>query len=273
MKNWYEKIGTKKTKVDKNFSKHRIKPNSMILTIGGTGTGKSNALVDFLDKKRDAFHDIIIFSGSTTDEPLYNFLEKKIDGLTLINDINDVPELKEFDEEDKDEEKLIVFDDFINLSKKEMKKINEYLTAGRKFGFTCWLNAQNYVSVPKTITRNCHYFLLFKLNDNSTLQNIIRNHNVDNTDKEVFKNFYVEATKEPMNFMMLDLKTDDPKDRLRINFGTGLRPRSTGHTAVSEANVRGSSAKSGLVKKMLYTPQFDLSRLRHPSQHLLQNFL
>jgi len=269
MKNWYEKIGTKKTKLDKNYAKHRIKPNSMILTIGGTGTGKSNALVDFLDKKRDAFHNIIIFSGSTTDEPLYNFLANKIDGLTLINDIAEVPELKEFDEDDKDDEKLIVFDDFINLSKKEMKKINEYLTAGRKFGFTCWLNAQNYVSVPKTITRNCHYFLLFKLNDNSTLNNIIRNHNVDNTDKEVFKNFYVEATKEPMNFMMLDLKTDDPKDRLRINFGkAGLSPRTTKSEAKS-----GGSAKSGLVKKMLYTPKFDLSRIRHPSDHLLQNFL
>lgn len=267
MKNWYEKIGTKKTKLDKNYAKHRIKPNSMILTIGGTGTGKSNALVDFLDKKRDSFHNIIIFSGSTTDEPLYNFLANKIEGLTLLNDIAEVPELKEFDEDDKDDEKLIVFDDFINLNKKEMKKINEYLTAGRKFGFTVWLNAQNYVSVPKTITRNCHYFLLFKLNDNSTIQNIIRNHNVDNIDKQHFKDFYVECTQQPMNFMMVDLKTDDPSDRLRLNFGAEL-PRTTknGHTAVR----CGGSAKSGFVKKMLYSPQFDLGRVKNPSANLLQ---
>jgi hypothetical protein len=141
-----------------------------------------------------------------------------------------------------------------------MKKINEYLTAGRKFGFTVWLNAQNYVSVPKTITRNCHYFLLFKLNDNSTIQNIIRNHNVDNIDKEHFKNFYVECTQQPMNFMMVDLKTEDPSDRLRLNFGS--TPRTT--------KVSGSSAKSGFVKKMLYSPQFDLSLVKQPSLNLQQ---
>ena len=49
-----------------------------------------------------------------------------------------------------------------------MKKIKEYFTAGRKFGFTCWAMAQNYREVPKTIARNINYFILFKLNDNTT---------------------------------------------------------------------------------------------------------
>jgi hypothetical protein len=51
--------------------------------------------------------------------------------------------------EDKDKEKLIIFDDFISLKSKDLVKIQEYLTAGRKFGFTVFLLAQNYVSVPK----------------------------------------------------------------------------------------------------------------------------
>jgi hypothetical protein len=54
----------------------------------------------------------------------------------LFNDIDEVPSLSAF-EDDKGHEKLIVFDDFINLKDKEMKKIKEYLTSGRKFGFTC----------------------------------------------------------------------------------------------------------------------------------------
>ena len=44
----------------------------MILCIGGTGSGKTNALLNFLSRKNNAFYDIIIFSGSSTDEPLYN---------------------------------------------------------------------------------------------------------------------------------------------------------------------------------------------------------
>jgi hypothetical protein len=43
----------------------------MIASIGMTGCGKTNALMNFLDKKRDAFHDIIIFTGSTTEEAFF----------------------------------------------------------------------------------------------------------------------------------------------------------------------------------------------------------
>ena len=89
IKNWYEFIGnhSKKQRLDKNYKKHHIQPNSMVLCIGGTGSGKTNSLVDFISKKNDAFYKIIIFSGSSTDEPLYNFLQEKIPQLELYNDI------------------------------------------------------------------------------------------------------------------------------------------------------------------------------------------
>lgn len=257
MKNFYDEIKTKKQKRDKNFNKHHIEPNSMMCCIGGTGTGKSNSLVNFIDKKRDAFHDIIIFSGSTIDEPLYKFLEDKIDGLQLTNNIDEVPDLQEWSDEDNDKEKLIVFDDFINLPKKALKKIQDYLIAGRKKGFTCFLCSQNYREIPKTITRNCHYFLVFKLNDNSTLNNIIRNHNIDDLDTNEWKEFYNECTKEPLNFMMVDLKTQDKNNRLRKNF-----------------EVKGSSAKSGWVKKMIKDKKFDITKIKNvnPNTYKLSEF-
>ena len=61
--NWYDKIDkqfTRKPKRDKIFSKHLIEPCSMISCIGGTGSGKSNALVNFLSLKNDAFHKILL---------------------------------------------------------------------------------------------------------------------------------------------------------------------------------------------------------------------
>jgi len=160
VKNWYESLSKdlkRETKLDKNYKKHYIQPNSMICCIGGTGCGKTTSLVEFLSRKNESFYDIIIFSGSTTDEPLYSMLKQKMPEIKLMNDIAELPELKEFDNDDKDQEKLIVFDDFINLKKPELKKINEYLTGGRKFGFTVWCMAQDYKSVPKIITRNLHY--------------------------------------------------------------------------------------------------------------------
>jgi len=218
--NWYEKLGTKirfDQKLDKNFKKHHILPNSMICCIGGTGSGKTNALIDYLSRKQEAFYDIIIFSGSTTDEPLYKFLEEKIPELKMFNDINELPSLSEFDDDDKNLERLIIFDDFINLKKPEMKKINEYLTAGRKFGFTVWCMAQSYTAVPKIITRNLHYIIMFKLNDNVSITNIIRNHNIHGVDKDKFKELYMDATSEPRQFLMIDMK-GGPEKHLRKNF-------------------------------------------------------
>ena len=220
VKNMYELLPKnlkRESKLDKNYKKHYIQPNSMICCIGGTGSGKTNALVNWLERKNEAFYNIIIFTGSTTDEPLYSMLKQKMPEIQLYNDINELPELKEFDDDDKDKEKLIIFDDFINLKKPEMKKINEYLTGGRKLGFSCFVMGQNYVQIPKTITRNCQYFIVFKLNDNTSINNIIRNHNVDGTNKEEFKNMYLEATKQPRDFFLLDLK-GKPDTRFRHNF-------------------------------------------------------
>ena len=218
--NWYEKLKDELTppaKLDKNFNKHHILPNSMVLAIGGTGTGKTNSLMSFLAFKNDSFYKIILYTGSTGEEPLYQYLKQKIPELEIYTDINEVPDLKEFDDEYKDKEKLIIFDDFINLSKKQMNKINEYLTAGRKFGFTVFLLAQNYVSVPKIITRNINYFIIFKLNDNVSINNIIKNHNVDDVDKDKFKDAYKYSTAEKLNFFLIDLKGPKEK-RFRHNF-------------------------------------------------------
>ena len=50
----------------------------MILCIGGTGSRKTNALLNFLSRKNNSFYDIIIFSGSSVDEPSYNLLQNKM---------------------------------------------------------------------------------------------------------------------------------------------------------------------------------------------------
>ena len=63
IKNYYDLLdkGLKReNKFDKNYKKHYIQPNSMICCIGGTGSGKTNALIDFLTRKNEAFYDIII---------------------------------------------------------------------------------------------------------------------------------------------------------------------------------------------------------------------
>ena len=213
--NFYEKLNIKGNKLPKNFAKHYIQHNSMILCLAGTGAGKTNALLNYINRSSGEFVDIIIFSGSTTQEPLYELLEEH--GVTLYNDIDELPDLTEF-EDDKDKKKLIVFDDFINIENKKLKKIYSYLISGRKFGFTCWLMAQNYSSVPKVIVRNIQYIIMFKLNDNISLNNIIRNHNISDVDPSIIKSALNLCTQTPPNFFMIDIKTINKKERFRKNF-------------------------------------------------------
>ena len=217
--NFYEKLPKhlKKDTVDKTFKNHHILPKSMICAIGGTGTGKSNFVMNMIQRMPEKFYKIIIFNPVSTDEPLLNLLQEKIPETDLINDINELPSLSEF-EEDKEEEKLLIVDDFINMNKKDFKKINEYFTGGRKSGFTVVALCQNYTSVPKVITRNCQYFILFRLNDNTTLNNIIRNHNIHDVEKDLFKSLYDKSTTDPLSFFMIDLKGKDKNTHLRKNF-------------------------------------------------------
>ena len=97
------------------------------------------------------------------------------------------------------------------MTKKEQKKIFNYIISGRKFGFSVWLMAQSYINIDKLITRNINYFLLYKINDNVSIDRIIRNHNIDNVDPDLFKKAYQLSTREPLSFMIIDLKSKDKK--------------------------------------------------------------
>ena len=215
--NFYDKLGIKGSTLPKTWEKHHMFNKCHTLCLGGTGSGKSNALINYISRSSGEFYKIIVCSFSTTDEPLYNMLEET-GKIELINDIEEVPSLEEFDDRHKDKPKLIVFDDFINLQKKDMKKINEYLISSRKFGFSVWLMTQNYTSVTKVLVRNINYFILFKINDNISLNNIIRNHNIADVDSSIIKSACSLCTQTFGEFFMIDMKTGDLNQHFRSNF-------------------------------------------------------
>jgi hypothetical protein len=215
--NFYDKLGIKGAALPKTWKKTHMFNKFHTLCLGGTGSGKSNALINYISRSSGEFYKIIVCSFSTTDEPLYNMLEET-GKIELISDIDEVPDLEEFDDRHKDKPKLIVFDDILNVEKKKMKKLYKYLIAGRKFGFSVWVMSQDYASVPKIIVRNINYFILFKINDNISLNNIIRNHNVSNVDPSIIKAACSVCTQTFGNFFMIDLKTTNLDERFRSNF-------------------------------------------------------
>ena len=67
-----------------------------------------------------------------------------------------------------------------------------------------------------------YYIIMFRLNDNVSINTIIKNHNIHNVDKEKFKEAYVKSTSEPRQFFMIDMKGDKDK-YLRSNFTNFLK--------------------------------------------------
>jgi hypothetical protein len=78
--------------------------------------------------------------------------------------------------------------------------------------------SQDYTSVPKIIIRNINYFLLYKINDNISLNNIIRNHNIADVDSSIIKAACSVCTKNFGDFFMIDMKTTNLDERFRHNF-------------------------------------------------------
>ena len=222
IKNWTDDVALKdkscgaKFKTDKNFNKHHIKPCVMMTICAPTGGGKSTLICDFLARKNEAFYAITIFSGSTIDEPLVNMLSKNIEGIIAIDDADELPELSDLNDEDKKHEKLMVFDDIINLPKKQLAKIQRWFNSSRKYGYTCISTAQNYTDLPIQMRRNTMVFFIGRLNDNNTINNILKNHD-NGYDKDEIKRAYWNSTQGKGNFFCIDFTSDD-QWRFRHNF-------------------------------------------------------
>ena len=221
IKNFYLEIKQDKKVNDKNYKNHMILPNSRLALIGGSGTGKTQFLLNFLDRVGPKFYELYIYT-TDTEEKLLSLLKSKIPEAVITNNIDDIPEISEFSE-DKTHEKLVVFDDFITLNNKQMKKLEDYAIAGRKYSITSIFMAQNYRQIPKNITRNLNYIILFKLNDNTTLRSILYNHNIHDISKDKLKHFYNISTINKFNFLLLDLNAENKDIAYRHNFLNILR--------------------------------------------------
>jgi len=207
-----------------NWSKVKIDIPARILICGVSGSGKNNCLMNLI-LQMNCFTKIYIFAKNL-DQPLYRFLisrmhklSKKIGKKILFysEDLEDIPELSEFD---KSETNLIVFDDMI--MEKNQKRISELFTRGRNScNASCVYLTQNYYSVDKLIRRNCDYIIIKKINTSSDLKRIISEYKLSNNISldQLYK-FYEQIVASGMeNFLLLDMKTDDPKLKYRMNFG------------------------------------------------------
>ena len=178
-----------------------------ILIIGGSGSGKTNTLLNLINEQKDI--DKIYLYAKDLSEPKYEYLIKNREnaGIKHVNDGNAFIEYsntmddvyKNIDDYNPNRRRkiLIVFDDMIAdimTNKKFQAIIKELFVRCRKINISLAFITQSFFSVPKDVRSNSKHYFIMKINKKRELQNITINHSAD-IDHKDFMKLYRECTK------------------------------------------------------------------------------
>ena len=149
-----------------------------MLIIGGSGSGKTNALINLINEQNDI--DKIYLYAKDLSELKYEYLIKKREdvGIRHVNNsnafiecsgtMNDVYENINDCNLSRRREILIVFDDMIGdimTSKKFQSIIRELFIRCRKLNISLVFITHSYFSVPKDVRLNSTQYLIMKINN------------------------------------------------------------------------------------------------------------
>ena len=201
-----------------------------ILIIGGSGSGKTNKLLNLINEQRDI--DTIYLYAKDLSELKYEHLinNRENAGIKHLNDLkafiecsntmDDVYETIDHYNPNRKRKILIVFDDMIvdiMTNKKFQSTIKELFIRCRKINISLVFITQSYFSIPKDVRLNSTHYLIMKINNKRELQNIAINDSADIDYKDFIK-IYRECTKEPYNFLTIYTTLPSTKSlRLRKN--------------------------------------------------------
>ena len=150
-----------------------------ILIIGGSGSGKTNTLLNLIENQPDI--DKIYLNVKDLNEPKYQLLTNKRESVGLkhfndpkafiqySNDMHDVYRNIDDYNPDKENKILRVFDDMI-ADMIHIKKLNSIVTElfirGRKLNISLAFITQSYFKFPKDVRLNTTHFPIAKISNN-----------------------------------------------------------------------------------------------------------
>ncbi len=190
------------------------------LFIAPTGVGKTNLIINLLDRPRfykNKFDRVILFSNTYHNDRIWKSC-KSIDEENVHIDYDDeklqeiVDEQKEAIENEEPINTLIIFDDIIQQINKTSSLINKLVMRNRHFYLTIWITTQKYSLVSPTIRNNTSYFILFGIKNIKEKEFII-NELSDNVSEEDFKKIWAYAL-DGQNYNFLVISAKDKADKM-----------------------------------------------------------
>ena len=178
-----------------------------IVIIGGSGSGKTNALLNLINNQLDI--DKIYLYAKDPYEKKYQYLINKREKVGL-NHSNDPKAFMEYSNDMQDVYKniedynpikkrkvLIISDEMIAdmISNNKLNRIvTELFIRGRKLNISIVFITQSYFKVPKDVRLNSTLFFIMKIPNKRELQQIALNRSSD-IDFKDFMSIYKKCTK------------------------------------------------------------------------------
>jgi hypothetical protein len=228
-RNFYEKLDAKYQGSRLTYATQKainIELPFRMIVVGASGAKKTNTLLNIIDHM-NCFHYFYVFCRNI-NQPLYYWLLDRLElaarnsglgdkDLYMVSDtIDDLPQLETID---KSINNLIIIDDFVGDSPKNLKKIENFFIRSRTFNTNVIFITQSYFNTPKPIRGSTDYIIFKRTNDLNDFILIVKTY-FRGQEKKILE-FYkkVMAKGEGENFILFDLKTTNPKLRIRMNYG------------------------------------------------------
>ena len=170
-----------------------------MLICAPSGGGKTNLLLDMI--YRLLYFDKIYLYARNLSQSKYKHLLKSLEpiskevGYDVIEASND--EIIPLTDLSDENQKLIIFDDYLNTGKKNDERIRDYFTNSRNKNCCCIYLSQSYHGTDKTIRLNSSHFCVFDFPSINEQSMICRELNINKSD-------YQKATKDPYSFLYVD---------------------------------------------------------------------
>ena len=203
--------------------------NLRMCVIGGSGTGKTSFLVQFITRFLKV--EKLYLCAKHLEQPklkwlreFYEEVENKINMKirkkkknsnatfkiieTWTNDLNEMPSV---DELDKTKKNVVIFDDCLFVPDRT-EKIPTYFVRGRHHNASVFFLSQSFFAIPRKVRLNTNYYSIFNLPSMTEVSRIQRE-TASDLDKKDFIQLFRTALAEPYNFFFI--ATEEKKKFLK----------------------------------------------------------
>lgn len=200
-----------------NYDKVKLKHPMLAGIYGGTGSMKTNCLLNILKKMPKTWEKMVI-CVKTSSEPFYTWLQQKIPANQLeIYEGGIIPDVEKY--KDFDGQMIIIFDDLVSM--KKQTAIEDWHIRGRKTcqnkGCSMVYISQSYFRTPKLIRIQQNYIFLKRLTSARDLNIVINDFGMLGNKKDIINAYKKTVDESKENFFLIRVD-HEPEERFSKNF-------------------------------------------------------